>query len=104
MGSKIHNVFHVSCLKKVIGKHISVSYTLPPLDDEGKLFLILKKILRTRERRLQSRSIKEYLVQWKRFPSEEATWEDENFFQHPNLEFIEENKYWVGSTIMYPFQ
>ena len=77
MGSKIHNVFHVSYIKKVIGKHISVSYTLTPLDDEGKLVLIPDKILRTRERRLRSRTIKEYLVQWKDFPSEEATWEDE---------------------------
>ena len=51
-GSKIHNVFHVSCLKKVIGKHILVSDTLPPLDDEGHVVLIPDKILRTRERRL----------------------------------------------------
>ena len=35
IGSKIHNVFHVSCLNTVIGQHISVSDTLPPLDDEG---------------------------------------------------------------------
>ena len=52
MGSKIHNVFHVYCIKKVIGKSISVSDTLPPLDDEGQLFLIPNKILRTRERKL----------------------------------------------------
>ena len=77
MGSKIHNVFHVSCLNNVIGQHISVSYNLPPLDDEGKLVLIPDKILKTRERRLRSRTIKEYLVQWKDFPSEEATWEEE---------------------------
>ena len=50
MGSKIHNVFHVSFLNKFIGKHISVSDTLPPLEDEGQLVLIPKKILRTRER------------------------------------------------------
>ena len=41
--SKIHNVFHVSCLNKFIGQHISVSNTLPPLDDEGKLVLIPEK-------------------------------------------------------------
>ena len=52
IGSKIHNVFHVSFLTKVIGQHISVSYTLPPLDDEVQLVLIPDKILKTRERML----------------------------------------------------
>ena len=89
MGSKIHNVFHVSCLNKVILQCISFSYTLPPLDDEGQLVLIQNKILRTRERRLRSRTIKEYLVQWKDFPSDEATWEDNKLLHHPNFEFLE---------------
>ena len=52
MGSKIHNAFHVSCLKKVVGQQISASDILPPLYDEGQLVLIPEKILRTRERRL----------------------------------------------------
>ena len=51
MGSKIH-IFHVSCLKKIIGQNISVLDTLPPLDDERQLVLIPDKILKTRERRL----------------------------------------------------
>jgi hypothetical protein len=34
-GSKIHNVFHVSCLKKTVGQFISTSEELPPLDEEG---------------------------------------------------------------------
>ena len=102
MGIKIHNIFHVYCLNKVIGNHISVSYTLPHLDFEEQLVLIPNKILRTRERRLRSRTIKEYLVQWKDLPSEEATWEDEFFLQNPKLSFIEDKKYWVGSTVMSP--
>ena len=77
-GSKIHKVFHISCLKKSIGKQIVISYTLPPLDDEGQITLISEKVLKTRERRLRSRTIKEYLVQWKDLPSEDATWEEEN--------------------------
>ena len=80
MARKIHNVFHVSCIKKVIGHHISFLYNLKPLDDEGQLVLTPKEILRTKERRIRSRTIKEYSVQWKDFPSEEATWEDEKKF------------------------
>ena len=60
IGSKIHNVFHVSCLNKATGHHISVLDTLPPLDDEVQLVLIPDKILKTRERRLRRREIKEY--------------------------------------------
>ena len=38
--SRIHNVFHVSCLKKVVGQQVVVSEELPPLDDEGQLVLV----------------------------------------------------------------
>ena len=93
-GSKIHNVFHVSCLKKSLGKQIVTSKILPPLDDEGHLTLVPGKILKTRERRLRSRTIKEYLVQWKDLPSEDATWEEEKILSHPNLNLRTSNLGW----------
>jgi hypothetical protein len=34
-GSIIHNIFHVSCLKRAIGQHITPLEVLPPLDEEG---------------------------------------------------------------------
>ena len=43
--SKIHNVFHVSNLKKTIGQHIASSTELPPLDDAGLLVLIPQLIV-----------------------------------------------------------
>ena len=71
--SKIHNAFHVSNLKKIVGQHISQSTELPPLDDEGILVLISERILQVRERKLKNRVIREYLVKWKAFPIEDAT-------------------------------
>ena len=41
--SKIHNVFHVSCLKKYIGQQIFIFDTIPPLDYEGQITLIPEK-------------------------------------------------------------
>ena len=56
-GSKIHNVFHVSCLKKDLGQHITTSTKLPPLDKEGKLTLVLEEILDVRKCKLRSGTI-----------------------------------------------
>ena len=50
----IHNLFHVSCLKKMPGKHQIVQKILPMLDDEGRIIWELEAIIATKERRLRS--------------------------------------------------
>ena len=51
-GSWVHNMFHVSRLKKAIRQRVVPSAELPPLDEEGKLILIPEAILDIRERTL----------------------------------------------------
>jgi hypothetical protein len=51
-GRKIHNVFHVSCLKKSLGQHVRPIEALPPMDEEGQLVLIPEEVLEVREKRL----------------------------------------------------
>jgi hypothetical protein len=50
--SRIHNVFHVSCLKIVLGKHQKVQTMLPMLNEEGRIILEPKAIIATREKKL----------------------------------------------------
>jgi hypothetical protein len=84
--SRVHPVFHVSCLKKVIGDKIPVQTILPELDEEGKIILEPETITNTRIRQLRNRSISEYLIKWRKLPAEDSTWEDESFIQkHPKL-------------------
>jgi hypothetical protein len=99
-GSKIHNVFHISCLKKVVGQQIIISEEFPPLDEEGQLELVLEKVLEQREYKLRSRVIKECLVRWRGLPVEDATWEGEHILQHPGLMLLGEKKSWEGRTVM----
>ena len=84
--SRVHPVFHVSCSKKVIGENIPVQTILPELDEEGKIILEPEAVTETRTRQLRNRSISEYLIKWKNLPTEDSTWEDENFIQkYPEL-------------------
>ena len=100
--SKIHSVFHVSCLKKAVGQQIVVSEELPPLDDEGHLVLVPEKVLMGRERKLRNRTIKEYLIHWKGLPNEDATCEGEQILQHPALFLLKEEQIWEGRIVMSP--
>ena len=66
----MHPIFHVSCLKKVIGDKIPTQTILSELNEEGKVILELL----------------EYLIKWKNLPVANSTWEDENVIQkHPKL-------------------
>lgn len=89
LGSRIHNIFHVSCLKKVLGQQVTSAVELPPLDDEGHLVLEPETILERRERKLRGGTIREFLVRWKNLPDEDATWEGEHILEHPALKLLE---------------
>jgi hypothetical protein len=101
-GSKIHNVFYVSCLKKALGQQITTSAELPPLDEEGQLVLVPEEVLEVREKKLWNRVIREYLVRWRQLPAEDATWESEQILQHPNLQLLGDKQSWEGTTVMSP--
>ena len=100
--SRIHNVFHVSCLKKAVGQQIVTSESLPPLDEEGKLVLVPEEVIESRERKLHNRTVKEYLIKWKDLPYEDATWEGESILQHPALRLLEGKQSREGRTVMSP--
>ena len=46
--SRVHPVFHVSCLKKVIGDKIPIQKILAELDEEGKMILEPEAVTKTR--------------------------------------------------------
>eukprot|EP00253_Pinus_taeda_P011588 PITA_11588 len=79
--AKIHPVFHVSCLKKVIGNNCRVQTSLPELDEEGSIWLQPEQVLNTRVKQLRGRMIKEVLVKWKDTSLEDATWEPTTILQ-----------------------
>jgi hypothetical protein len=73
--SKIHLVFHVSCLKKVVGQNCRVQTILPELDEEGSIWMQPESILNMCKHHLHGQTIKEVLIKWKDTSPEDATWE-----------------------------
>jgi hypothetical protein len=78
--SAIHNVIHVSQLKKCVRLPTEV---LTELDVEIEPDLSHQehpsKVLDYKERSTHARSIKMYKIQWNNHSEEEATWETEDF-------------------------
>lgn len=66
-------MFHLSCLKKVVGPNCQVQSTLPELNEEGSIWIQLEAILNTRQCQLCQRTIKEVFIQWKDTSPTDAT-------------------------------
>jgi hypothetical protein len=60
--SKLHLIFHVSFLKKVIGTKFQTQTNLSQLDKEGSIWIHTQEILDQHEHRSRQRTIKEVLV------------------------------------------
>eukprot|EP00253_Pinus_taeda_P034453 PITA_34453 len=74
---RVHNVFHVSVLKKYVydPKHV-INWQEIQVEPEGEIKVELLSILDRREVTLQKRVITKVKVQRQHFGPDEATWED----------------------------
>jgi hypothetical protein len=92
---RIHNVFHVSLLKKYIHDPTHrIDWDLVQVEPEGEFQVEPLRILDRREIALRNRVVAQVKVQWKHFSPEEATWELEGDLRksHPTL-FQERNEH-----------
>jgi hypothetical protein len=89
-------------LKRAINQHITPLEVLLPLAKEGKLVLVPEEIFEVQEKKLWRRSIKEYLIKWKDFPIEDATWENEQVVRETSLKLLVDNQFLAGDTVMSP--
>ncbi|KAL6343140.1 hypothetical protein AAG906_020929 [Vitis piasezkii] len=87
-GSQIHDVFHVSLLRKHLGSITPTSAQLPPVSDESILLPQPESILAQRViHKGKYRPRTEFLVKWLGAPIEDATWENAWRFSKAYPEF-----------------
>ena len=84
----VHDVFHVSLLKKYVKDvdHV-IEWFVLQVEPKGKFQLELQFIFQRKVLMLQNREIKQVKVQWKHFGPNEATWEmaDKMQAMYPSL-------------------
>ena len=73
--ARIHNVFHVSLLKKKIGSNASVSSDLPDISNAETQKWYPAAVLETRMIPRRGEAATQWLIQWLGTSKEEATWE-----------------------------
>ena len=75
----IHNVFHISLLKKYIhdANHV-IDWNVIQVEQEGALQVHTVHILDRKSKQLRDRAIRLVKVQWTWYGREDATWEHED--------------------------
>lgn len=81
--TKIHHVFHVSCLKKHLGTQVTTTKTLPEVSDDGMVMEAPFAVLRGRMYERRNTTGVHVLLQWEGRTKEEATWEYYDVFVSP---------------------
>ncbi|KAJ9536303.1 hypothetical protein OSB04_un000512 [Centaurea solstitialis] len=93
--SKIHDVFHVSQLKKAIGNHLALPSLPATLTADMEVLLQPERVEGVRE----GTSGREVLIRWKDLPTYEATWErfEDMVQQFPDFHLEDKVNVWEGN-------
>jgi hypothetical protein len=76
---QLHDVFHVSQLKKHLGQHAIPSPELPLNDSKGNIKVASSAIVQRRMIPRNNEPVVQWLISWVNLPESEATWEDAAF-------------------------
>ena len=70
----VHDVFHVSLLKKYVPnpRHI-LDLDDNVLINQEEFWMELEQILKTREKQLRNRILRDVLIQWRGYPAEDTS-------------------------------
>lgn len=79
--SKFHPVFHVSQLKRTLGKATVPIAHLPLVDSNGNFKVEPVAVLARRLIPIDNKAVTQVLIQWSNSLPEDATWEDLLFIQ-----------------------
>jgi ribosomal protein L21E len=80
-GCQLHNVFHLSQLKKHLGTRAVPSSELPLIDAKGVIKVAPAEILQRRMIPRNNEPVVQWLIHWVNLHESEATWEDASFIR-----------------------
>jgi hypothetical protein len=90
--SKIHDVFHVSLLKKAVGAYHSQGELPKELEVEEATDIYPEEVLGSRIVRQGDRAVPQSLIKWKNKSLDDVTWEDNEVLKGQFPEFSLEDK------------
>jgi transposase InsO family protein len=85
---KIHDVFHVSQLKKHLGPKAVPSPDLPLINPDGTIKTAPALVLQVRQIPRNNLPVVQWFIQWDNLSPEEASWEDADFIKHTFPDFF----------------
>jgi hypothetical protein len=98
-GVAIHPVFHVSQLKKHLGKHAVPEAHLPLVGPDGKIKTHPAKVLDTRSLSRNNILVTQWHVQWENLAPEDSSWEYANLIKKVFPQFYSDTiKSWFAPT------
>ena len=71
---RVHNVFHVSLLKPFVPDNFLCLSAYVPIDAIGTFEMVPEYLLDSREKTLRGRTICDFLVKWKNYSIDDASW------------------------------